>query len=46
MEGFVWFFFLKSGMQLQLVGPLINLLFVLSYLVKYVHNDLISYFSY
>ena len=27
-------------------GPLINLLFVLSYLVKYVHYDLISYFSY
>ena len=36
----------KSGMQVQLGGHLINLLFVLSYLVKYVHNDLISYFSY
>ena len=33
-------------MQVQLGGPLINLLFVLSYLVKYVHNDPISYFSY
>ena len=39
-------FFFKSGMQVQLGGPLINLLFVLSYLVKYVHNDPISYFSY
>ena len=33
-------------MQVQLSGPLINVLFALSYLVKYVHNDLISYFSY
>ena len=39
-------FFFKSGMRVQLGGPLINLLFVLTYLVKYVHNDLISYFSY
>ena len=39
-------FFFKSGMQVQLGGPLIDLLFVLSYLVKYVHNDPISYFSY
>ena len=39
-------FFFKFGMQVQLSGPLINLLFVLSYLVKCVHNDLISYFSY
>ena len=39
-------FFFKSGMQVQLGGPLINLLFVLNYLVKYVHNDLITYFSY
>ena len=38
--------FFKSGMQVQLGGPLINVLFVLSYLVKCVHNDLISYFSY
>ena len=38
-------FFFKSGMQVQLGGPLINLLFVLSYLVKYVHSDLFSYFS-
>ena len=38
-------FFFKSGMQVQLGGPLINLLFVLSYLVKYVHNNQISYFS-
>ena len=44
MEGIVWFFF-KSGMQVQLGGPLINLLFVLSYLVKYMHSDLFSYFS-
>ena len=28
-------FFFKSGMQVQLGGPLINLLFLLSYLVKY-----------
>ena len=40
------FFFFKSGMQVRLGGSLINLLFVLSYLVKYVHNDLISHFSY
>ena len=33
-------------MQVQLSGPLINLLFVLSSLIKYVHNDAISYFSY
>ena len=33
-------------MQVQLGGPWINLLFVLTYLVKYVHNDLISYVSY
>ena len=33
-------------MQVQLGGPLINLLFVLGYLIKYVHNDLINYFSY
>ena len=46
MEGIFWFFFFKSGMQVQLGGPLNNLLFVLSYLVKDVHNDLISYFSY
>ena len=39
-------FFFKSGIQVQLGGPMINLLFVLSYLVKYVHNDPISYFSY
>ena len=39
------FDFFKSGMQVQLGGPLINLLFVLSYLVKSVHNDPISYFS-
>ena len=45
MEEIFWFFF-KSGMQAQLGCPLINLLFVLSYLVKYVHNDPISYFSY
>ena len=38
-------FFFKSGVQVQLGGPLINLLFVLSYLVKNVHNDIISYFS-
>ena len=46
MEGIVWFFFLKFGTQVQLGGPFINLMFVLSYLVKYVHNDLISYFRY
>ena len=45
MEGIVWFVS-KSGIQVQLGGPFINLLFVLSYLVKYVQNDLISYFSY
>ena len=39
-------FFFKSGMKVQLGGPLINLLFVLSYLVKYVLNDPTSYFSY
>ena len=39
-------FFFKSGMQLQLGGPLINLLFVLSYQVKYVHIDPFSYFRY
>ena len=39
-------FFFKSGMQVQWGSPLINLLFVLTYLVKYVHNGLISYFSY
>ena len=39
-------FFFKSGMQAQLGGPLINLMFLLRCLVKYVHNDLISYFSY
>ena len=33
-------------MQVQLGGPVIYLLFVLSNLVKYVHYDLISYFSY
>ena len=41
-----WLLLFKSDMQVQLGGPLINSLFVLSYLVKYVHNDLISYFSY
>ena len=29
-------------MQVQLGGPLIDLLFVLSYLVKYMRNDLIT----
>ena len=33
-------------MQVQLGGPWINLLFVLTYLVKHVHNDLINYVSY
>ena len=46
MEGIFWYFFFKSGMQVQLGGPLINLLFVLGYLVKYVHSDVINYFSY
>ena len=35
-------FFFKSDLQVQLGGPLINLLFVLSYLVEYVHDDPIS----
>ena len=38
--------FFTSGIRVQLGGPLIDLSFVLSYLVRYVHNDLISYFSY
>ena len=38
--------FFTSGIWVQLGGPLIDLLFILSYLVRYVHNDLISYFSY
>ena len=45
MEEIFWFFF-KYCMQKQLGGPSIDLLFVLSYLVKYVHNDAINYFSY
>ena len=40
------FDFFKSGMQVQLGRRLIDLLFVLNHTIKYVHNDLISYFSY
>ena len=44
IEGTVWFFF-KFGMQMLLGGSLINLFFVLSYLIKYVHKSIISDFS-
>ena len=38
IEGTVRFFFSKLGMQMLLGGPLINLLFVWSYHLKYTHN--------
>ena len=38
--------FFISGIWVQLGDSLIDLLFILSYLVRYVHNDLIDYFSY
>ena len=38
-------FFFKFGVQMYLGVPLINLWLVQSYLIWYVHNDLISDFS-
>ena len=40
------FDFLKIWYEGAESDPLINLLFVLDYLVKYLHNDQISHFSY
>ena len=40
-----WWIFFKFCTQVCLGVPSINLLFVLSYLIKYVHNSIISDFS-
>ena len=40
-----WRIFFKFGTQVCLGVPSINLLFVLSYLIKYAHNSIISDFS-
>ena len=37
--------FFKFCMHMYLGGPLINLLFVWSYLIKYAHNSIISDFN-